>query len=176
MVRAATQIIWSDGPAACTIDEVARRSGVARTTIYRHFGSSDALVLAVVDGNIKQREAPDTGSLRGDLRAVQLDYGRTAQDPAARRLFTWMMARSMEDPVFAAQFRRVRVQPGGPTVVALQRAIARGEVDPELDLGLAVHLIQGPFLSKQIIENEELTDAEFEVLLDRVVRSLVSTP
>jgi AcrR family transcriptional regulator len=172
MIECAREVIGTAGVHACTVDEVARRTGIAKTTIYRHFGGSDALVLAAVDGMVKTSEAPDTGSLLGDLRVIMSRYVAIARNPANRELFGWMMTRSMQDPEFATKFRSVRVQPKGPTIIALQRAIARGEVAPTLDLGLAIHLIQGPFISKQTIENEEPTDAEVEALLAQIVRAL----
>lgn len=172
MLRAAADIIGSEGPGPCTVDEVARRSGVAKTTIYRHFGTSEELVFAVVDAGVKRSEAPDTGTLRGDLAIIQRAYLDTARSDAQRRLFGWMVTKSMEADRFAAMFRSVRVQPRGPTVIALQRAIARGEVRADLDIDLAMHLIQGPFTSKRIIAGEDLSVAEFDSLLDAIIRAL----
>src|SRR4051794_6316931 len=128
MVEGARSIIAADGVRACTVDEVARRTGIAKTTIYRHFGGSDALVLAAVDGMVKAADPPDTGSLEGDLRTIMRRYVRIARSPAMRELYGWMMTRSMEDPEFAAMFRGIRVQSAGATVVALQRAVARGDL------------------------------------------------
>ena len=122
---------------------------------------------------MKGSDAPDTGSLRADLAIIQRAYLDTARAPAQRRLFGWMVTKSMEDDRFAAMFRSVRVQPRGPTVIALQRAITRGEVAADLDIDLAMHLIQGPFTSKRIIAGEELSDAEFETLLNQIVRALI---
>lgn len=172
MLHAAQQIIATDGVAACTVDEVARQSGVAKTTIYRHFGGSDGLVLAVVDGLINRAEVPDTGSLQGDLRIISRGYLRASRVHGTRQMFTWMLNRSMDDPEFAEAYRQVKFQSRGPTVIALQRAIARGEVSPELDLELAMHVVQGPFISKRIIENQEVTDVEFEAMLDMIVKAL----
>lgn len=173
MIAAATEIVTGDGVAACTIDEVARRSGVAKTTLYRHFGGVDALLLAVLDGLVQASPVPDTGSLRGDLRVISQRYLAVARVPTSRQLFTWMLSRSMNDPAFAEQFRRVRVQPRGPTTIALQRAIARGELDPEIDLDLAMHMVQGPMISKRIIENEEPTPEQFDAMIDMIIRALV---
>jgi AcrR family transcriptional regulator len=172
MLHAARSILSTDGVHACTIEEVARRSGIAKTTVYRHFGSVDALVLAAVDGWVKEAAAPDTGSLRGDLHEIQRRYLGTARSPALRQLFAWMVSRSTSDPEFARQFRAVRVQPRGATVVALQRAIARGEIPPTTDVALALHLVQGPFLSKRIVENEDVTSEELDTLIDQIVRAL----
>jgi AcrR family transcriptional regulator len=172
MLHAAHLIVATDGAAACTVDEVARRSGVAKTTIYRHFGGSDGLVLAMVDGLINRTEVPDTGSLQDDLRIICHGYLQASRMHGTRQLFTWMLNRSMDDPEFAEAYRQVKFQSRGPTVIALQRAIARGEVSPELDLELAMHIVQGPFISKRIIENQEVTDADFEALLDMIVNAL----
>lgn len=172
MVRAAREIITTDGVLACTVDEVARRSGVAKTTIYRHFGGADALVLAVVDATVQASEGPDTGSLAGDLRIIIGRYLAVAAQPTMRELYGWMMTRSMEDPTFAARFRAVRVQGSGPTVLALQRAIARGEVPATIDIPLAMHLIQGPLATKRIVDGDTVTDAEFDALLAWIVRAL----
>jgi AcrR family transcriptional regulator len=166
MLSTARRLLLTDGVEACTIDEVARRSGVAKTTIYRHFGTGDALILAAVDGMVRDTGNIDTGSLRGDLEAIQRAYFAMAENPAARSMFVWMVSRSMADAEFAASFRRVRNQPRGPTVLAFQRAIARGEIAPTTDLEAAFHLFQGPFLSKRIIDNEHVDEAQFQRMLD----------
>lgn len=172
MIQGAADVISSAGVGACTVDEVARRTGIAKTTIYRHFGGSDALVLAAVNRMVTTTDAPDTGSLLGDLSIIMRGYLKVARSPQSRELFAWMLMRSMQDPEFAAMFRSVRIQPNGPTVIALQRAMARGEVPPTLDVSLAVHFIQGPFVSKRSIENEELTETEVETLLGFIVQAL----
>jgi AcrR family transcriptional regulator len=176
MVAAAREIVTLDGVAWCTVDEVVRRSGVAKTTLYRHFGGIDGLLLEVMDRMVQASPIPDTGSLRGDLRAITERYLAVARVPTSRQLFTWMLSRSMEDPAFAERFRHVRVQPRGPTVIALQRAIARGELDPEIDVDLAMHVVQGPMISKRIIENEEPTPAELDAMLAMILRALTGSP
>jgi hypothetical protein len=68
-----------------------------------------------------------------------------------------MLTRAMRNADAAALFRKERVQPRGPTVVALQRAIARGEISPTINIEMASHIIQGPLMSKRIVDNAELT-------------------
>ena len=45
MLRAALEVVLEIGVPGFTIDEVARRSGVAKTTIYRHFDSRNDLLV-----------------------------------------------------------------------------------------------------------------------------------
>src|SRR5579863_2637261 len=54
-----------------TIDDISRRSGVAKTTIYRHWPNRSALVIDACSHMTDGDEAPpDTGSLEGDVRAI----------------------------------------------------------------------------------------------------------
>jgi hypothetical protein len=87
----------------------------------------------------------------------------------------WMLTLAMQSPDAAALFKKGRVQPRGPTVIALQRAIARGELPPTTDIELAMHVIQGPLVSKRIVDNSDLTDDELDTLLDMTVRALGAT-
>ncbi len=172
MLDSTRTIIVERGVSACTIEEVASRSGVAKTTIYRHYGGLDELIFAAVAQDISQTIAPDTGSLHGDLIEIQSQYVEVASSATVRELFVWMMGRAVTSPAHADLFRSVRVQPQGPTVIALQRAISRGELDPTTDLDMAMHIIQGPFISKRIVDNTDITPQQIETMVDTAIRAL----
>jgi AcrR family transcriptional regulator len=172
LLDAALAIVATDGVAAVTADAVARRSGVARTTLYRHFGSTEALVFAAVADSVTAQAPPDTGTLRGDLQVIQRRYLDVASSRRSRELFAWMVAKSVESAEYRELFRRARVQPRGPTTVALQRAIARGEIAADIDVDLAMHLIQGPLISQRIVDDRDVSDSDLERMLDMTVRAL----
>lgn len=175
LLRATAELLTEEGIGGVSIEAVARRSGVAKTTLYRHFGGIDGLVFAAAAASVSEVDGPDTGSLAGDLREIQRRYLDIASSSINRGVFAWMLTRAMHSPDAAALFRKERTQPRGPTVVALQRAIARGELPPTTNIELAMHVIQGPLISKRIVNNSELTDDEFEILLDMTLRALVGT-
>ena len=75
MLGATVEIAFEHGVNAVTFDEVARRSGVAKTTIYRHFDTKNQLVMEALDGATVFPAIPDTGTLRTDL----LDFFTTIQ-------------------------------------------------------------------------------------------------
>lgn len=176
LLAAAAEIIAGEGVGAITAEKVTRRSGVAKTTLYRHFDTIDELVFAVVESSVSAAVAPDTGTLRGDLAEIHRRYLEVASLRRSRELFVWMVAKAIEDPANRELFRRARVQPRGPTVLALQRAMARGEVDPSIDVDMAMHVIQGPLISMRIVDNSEVSDRDLETMLDMTMRSLRSTP
>jgi AcrR family transcriptional regulator len=76
ILEAAYELFSRDGVRAVGIDAIIERSGVARMTLYRHFGSKDALVLAFL-------ERRDERWTRGWL---QHDVERRATDPGERLL------------------------------------------------------------------------------------------
>ncbi|MCY7299878.1 MAG: TetR/AcrR family transcriptional regulator C-terminal ligand-binding domain-containing protein [Ilumatobacteraceae bacterium] len=106
------------------------------------------------------------------MRVLQRHYLEVADSSVNREMFAWMLSRAMQSPEAARLFRKERIQPHGTTAVALQRAIARGELAPTTNIELAMHLIRGPLISKRIVDNSELTDDEFQALLEMTIRAL----
>src|SRR6516165_459520 len=64
------ELLSEEGLAGFTVDAVARRSGVAKTTIYRHWPSREALLLDTCAQMGPQFDVADAGSLARDLRAL----------------------------------------------------------------------------------------------------------
>lgn len=172
MLETTRDMILEHGVYSCSIDDVARRSGVAKTTIYRHYGGLDELIFAAVESNVSQAAAPDKGSLHEDLCAIQAGYVAAARSSTARELFVWMTTKALQDPRHAALFRKARVQPRGPTTIALQRAIARGELLPSIDIDMALHTIQGPFISKRIVDDSDISETEIDTMVGMAIRAL----
>jgi AcrR family transcriptional regulator len=172
LITAALEIVATEGVGAVTADAVARRSGVAKTTLYRHFGSTDGLVFATVDESVTAQVPPDTGTLRGDLESIHRRYLDVAASRRSRELFAWMVAKSIESAEHRELFRRARVQPRGPTTVALQWAIARGEVDADIDVDMAMHMIQGPLISQRIVDDSDVSESDLARMLDMTIRAL----
>src|SRR3984885_10922662 len=71
VLTATLDLLTETGLGGLTIDDVSKRSGVAKTTIYRHWPNRAALVIDACSRMIEEDVAvPDTGSLEGDLRAI----------------------------------------------------------------------------------------------------------
>jgi AcrR family transcriptional regulator len=172
MLRAAQELMVERGLDVCTIEEVSRRSGVAKTTIYRHFGNVHDLVMAAIDEMIEEISTPDTGSLRGDLKSIVYGFRSILRHDGFRRLFASMLTRAVNDPEFAAVYDQAQESRHVPLRIAIQRGIARGEVDPDIEVETAMYFVQGPFVAKRLIETGDLTDREIDVFLDLIVKAL----
>ncbi|MET0326170.1 MAG: TetR/AcrR family transcriptional regulator [Ilumatobacteraceae bacterium] len=75
MLAAATELLVEDGPRGVTVDAVADRSGVAKSTLYRHWGSVHELLVDVMRCNVPDAVAIDLdGGFDAALRAW-IDHG-----------------------------------------------------------------------------------------------------
>jgi AcrR family transcriptional regulator len=176
ILLAAREVVAARGVDGFTIDEVARQSGVAKSTIYRHFESGHELLLAGCDALVDEVVIADTGSLRSDLRAALTAFLALADAPWFRHMILSFVIRAQTDAAFAVAYRELREQRHLPLRRIIQRAISRGEVDPEIDITLAIYIIEGPFVVKRLIENEPISDTDIEMFVEAIVRALCPSP
>ncbi len=176
-MRAATaEIVFTEGVDACSVEEISRRSGVAKSTIYRRYDGVDDLIFDMVATRVTDPPAVDTGTLAGDLSIILQRYLKATARQTTRELYLWMAQRAQNEPHLSKQFNDARVQPDGPTTIALNRAKERGEISADLDHEMALHMIQGPFFTKRLVENAEPDAEEFEALVSMIVAALRSAP
>src|SRR5580765_2309837 len=71
-LAATYELLTEVGLSGLSVDEVSRRSGVAKTTIYRHWPERSTLLLEACMQFSPRMQTPNTGSLKGDLEALAL--------------------------------------------------------------------------------------------------------
>lgn len=172
MLEAAQDIVRTVGVHGFTIDEVARRSGVAKTTIYRHFGSRNELIIASLDGMVPIPETPDTGSLRDDLIQFLHNVHPIFADAELRAVGLDVMAAAGRDPDLARLDRAQTTSRAGPFRTIFQRAQARGEIDPDIDYLTAFEVIEGPLVVRSLLWPERLANDDLTELVDRGLAAL----
>src|SRR5579875_596798 len=86
ILEAAAALLAERGLARMSIEEVAARAGVAKTTVYRRWTSKGAVALdAFVTRYLALQPLPDTGNLRGDLLKALRNWRRAVSDPLIAR-------------------------------------------------------------------------------------------
>ena len=172
---AAVDLLAETGIEGFTVDEVARRSGVAKSTLYRHWASGNHLLMASLDCHIEQVPTPDTGHLHGDLLSLFDTMGQLVATDGNRQLMLDMLAASARDPELADIKQTMMAERTKPITVLLTRAVERGEIPP-VDLDQAGHLIHGPFMARTLFHNEPVTRDELLVMVTQIVRGLGGEP
>lgn len=174
-LEAAMLVLVDDGVVGFTIEAVARRSGVAKTTIYRNWPSVDALLFDALNATIEPDPEPDTGSLRGDLvrLADHLVSMPEAERATRRQLFSGLFAASVGDRRLAEIFDRMVTSRCVPMESIVDRAKARGELAPDVDKQLVTELLVGPVMFRLLFRNETFSQAELEKLVDYGLEGLL---
>jgi AcrR family transcriptional regulator len=102
------ELLGESGVGGFTVDEVARRSGVAKTTIYRHWPSREALVIDACSRITDEREVPDTGSLEGDVTAILTNISQLLWTARWSSVLPSIVDVAERDPEFADVHRRIQ--------------------------------------------------------------------
>ena len=156
------------GYAALRVDDVAARSGVNKTTIYRRWPSKAELVAAALESISELPAAIDTGSLREDLRASLLQVIAFATEPVGRGVLR-MMQTERSDPEGDAIARKLRLEQRKLRVAMVERGIARGELPQSVNAELIVDLVSAPVLSRAVTFGEIVDAAYIDAMLDLVL-------
>ena len=159
------------GYLALTLDAVARRAGVHKTTLYRRWGTREALVLDAMLGLAGERiPIPDTGSLRGDLAALATAAAATAGSPQGQAVVRAVVAAGSHDAALAAANQRFWTERLALDGEIVERAIARGEVPADTDPRTVIEAVLGPIYFRLLVTAEPPDPA----FIERVV-AMVAT-
>jgi AcrR family transcriptional regulator len=156
---------------------VAAQSGVAKTTIYRRWGSRDELALAVLlDMVAKVTAVPDLGDTRAELEkfvngAVDI-LGKTLMGRVLQGLVSELatnpeLAKSFQEQVVAARLAEVR------RIVDL--GIERGDLRPDTDYELAHELLFGPVYYRLLLSGGTLDTKLAPRIVDAFLRAFAPT-
>src|ERR1700745_3936240 len=145
ILTAAVELLAERGLAAMSIEEVAARAGVGKTTIYRRWPSKGLLALdAFVDSFREEQPLPDTGTLRGDLLSALHAWVRAVTQTAMGPMLTGLIAEAQYDPELRGAWRdRVLEALREQHRVMLDRGIARGEIAAWVDGDVFLALFSG---------------------------------
>ncbi|MCZ8380131.1 TetR/AcrR family transcriptional regulator [Mycobacterium sp. CPCC 205372] len=162
------------GYARLSMEAVAKRAGVGKSALYRRWSSKQEMALAVLaEFSIDQAPAPDTGSLRGDLRESLDAVARWLSHPRFSRILPDLVAEMARNPELSdlveGMIGRPRRDRGA---VMLQRAMRRGELAPDTDLDIALDLIGAPVYWRLTVRDADAEPGYLDKLADMLVRAL----
>jgi AcrR family transcriptional regulator len=98
VLEATLELAADSGLQACTFDAVSERSGVARSTLYRHWSNQAELVMEAIQSQEVKRVAPNTGNLRDDMLNAMLELGRGLEDSLWGGMVPQLVAAAYIDP------------------------------------------------------------------------------
>ncbi len=171
--QAARDVLAEHGWRGMTVERVAQRAGVARTTVYRRHGSVHGVLLLLMDDIYAHVPVADTGSLRSDLVALMRDIVIVWRDPANVEYLGALVAAQHENADLGRAYRRQLEDRRAATSAIVIRAVKRGELDPDANGDLLLDLLSGIVLQRVLLRRLPLGDDFAETIVDQLLAGFV---
>jgi AcrR family transcriptional regulator len=166
VLTAAMDLLEREGHESVTPVRIAESTGIARTTIYRHWPERRDLIADAIEAHRPDWQIESTGDLRADLILhLERVVARLNAGPLPP-FFATLIERAEHDEEFAELHCRLAGVRARPVVSALEAAIARGGLPEDLDVSAAVASIDGPVFYRRLVSREPLTDEFVTTVVD----------
>ncbi len=163
------QLVAEVGVERTSIDEIASRSGVAKTTIYRHFPSKQVLVVEAVHACTHIPTVTDTGSLRDDLISCFSGMTRASYEGRLGDMMLSLMDAAQRDPELGRLVRAQSEQRRRFATSVIQRAVERGDLPSDVDVDLLVTMLSGPLVYTKLVRRQRVTEELVAAVVDSVL-------
>jgi AcrR family transcriptional regulator len=170
VIRNATDLLVEGGPWAVTVDAVVARSGVAKSTIYRHWESRDELLVDILASCAPEigSPAPELGAADA-LREVVRSVAAVLRDPDRGRAVPMLLmlksqlkgAADLEEELETNQLALIED--------LLARGVREGVLRDGIDPHLVAALLFGPMLFAHLTDMVPLTDEFADALVDAFI-------
>ena len=168
ILQATLDVTSELGLVGLTIDVVAQRAGVGKATIYRRWASKEEMVIDAWRMLVTPVEAPNTGSLRGDLEELLGQYAATT--PGSADALPHLIAAARVNSDLQRTLTAFIEERRAPMRAALRQAVKRGEIRSDIDLDLMHELIVGPMLSKRLLFGESISKRQLDTIIEFLMR------
>lgn len=171
--RATLDLIVEEGVEAVTIEGITERSGVAKTTIYRHWPDKETLVLEVLESELEAPRDPDTGSLGRDLDILSVGLAHGLADPRVSSMIASLMNASERDPAMSRLHRQFQQSRFEVIKAVVARGRRRGEIRSDITDQEVIDLLGGPLFYRRMVHGV-MPDRQYARRVANLVYELVS--
>jgi AcrR family transcriptional regulator len=174
ILTATVELLADRGLSAMSIEEVATRAGVGKTTIYRRWPSKGLLALDAFVTSFREAQPPnDTGTLRGDLLAALRAWVRAVTQTPMGPMLTSLIAEAQHDPELRGAWRDRVLEPlRVQHRVMLDRAVERGEIPATVDPDVVLDLFFGAAEHRLLLGHLPMTDAFIDAVVDVILAGI----
>ncbi|MGE2721013.1 TetR/AcrR family transcriptional regulator [Mycolicibacterium celeriflavum] len=176
ILRAALELFVERGIAGTSIEQVAKRAGVGKPTVYRRWPGKEALVADAIEAHVgtemqwPTREEIASGSTRELVRRNIAGAARTAADPRFRALVAQIYGSAVTHPELMRTYWERYIRPRRDLAVALlEQAQRDGAVDEDADLEVLVDMLAGA-VTYRVLQPDPPTERRMRRYLEAAYR------
>lgn len=174
VLRAAGELLLSEGMAGFTVEKVAALAGASRVTLHKWWPSRGALALEGYFSVVGPTLAfPDTGDIAADLTTQVRAFVHLMRDTPAGRVMPELIGQAQTDPELAAVYRERYSAPRRALAVeALERARERGRLRADVDPEVVVDQLWGACYHRLLIPDQPLTEEFADALVSNLLTGI----
>ncbi|BAY65016.1 TetR family transcriptional regulator [Calothrix brevissima NIES-22] len=171
ILQATLEILAEVGYQSMSIEAIASRAGVGKTTIYRRYTSKEELVADAIESLRADFIIPDTGSFWGDMDIAIENAAKKIHSPLGRETLALIISTASSNPQFAQVYWTKYTMPRREAfAIVLERAKTRGEIHQNADIDLIFDLLSGSLYYAIIFKP---TDEPVETYMRRITQLLL---
>lgn len=176
ILEATRAVLAEAGWAGLTVEGVAARAGVAKTTVYRRFSSRSDLAVAAVAELLASARIEPSGDADADVAGAVRACARVYGTPEARAAYLAVVAEAGRDAELRGAVERSIIEPARQLVAdGLDRAVARGEISrarADARCDLLYDVLAGTLVHRLLVRGDEIDDAFVATLTSAVLVAL----
>ena len=170
VLAATAELLFERGFAGASVDEIARRSGVAKTTIYRHWPTRADLLRDACSTIGTPQDVPDTGSIEGDVTALMTNLAHLLRTAKWTSVLPSIIDAAERDSDIADMYGKLQHGYSAPLEKVILRAMDRGELPEDTDAAMLIAALTGPLFYRRWFSRDPLTDAFVKQIVWQVMR------
>lgn len=172
VMEAMTELLREVGYRQITVDLVAQRSGVARSTIYRRWASLPILAIAAFDAALGPGlPSPDHGDVETDLIHLYRRFTKILANSFWGELLPSLIEASKNEPAFDGLLARLDKDRRVNSLTILKRGVERGEIDAKANLDWIIDSLSGMLYYRFLISGGKLNE---KGLVEWAVRTVLA--
>lgn len=169
-------LVEEGGVAGVSIEAVAARAGVGKTTIYRRWPNKEELIIAALAALKAPLPEPGDGPIRDDLIALASAFLVEKTDRKRVDCYWSITGSAEKHPDLLDRFTREIVEPRRDHMRAvLRHGIETGELRADMDIELTMWLLMGPIVQRARAHGVGPIPADFaEKAVDTLLRGIAA--
>lgn len=177
VIDATAALMVDSGYSSITIERIAAESGVARSTIYRHWENLEEIVFDAVQQLLGPvGSVPDNGTLRDDLVQLYSVLTRALTKGTWGKLVRGVVEAAMTEQMFADVLRQAIIDRREHGKAVLQRAIDRGDLPADTNMAWFLDSISGVIYYRIIMSGDDPAEpGMIEYLIDAAIAAAGGT-
>lgn len=173
ILDATLELVHEIGYDRLSIEGIAARAGVGKSTVYRWWNSKAELVVEALAEVLTAQPVPDSGDTRRDLTGiVEQTITLYSQDTGARGIIAGLVSDMTHNADLAATLREQFIEPRrAGNRAAVTRAIDRGDLPGDTDIELLIDRLVAPIAYRALITGAPLGPGIATELVSHVLGS-----